>query len=223
MGRVRKIFTLCAALASPLLAAWTRPDTPSTAPHAADAALRLDYVLVEVNKKPHVLRDGEELALVKGDEVLVKEAGLRDKGQIIKEVNVVGFQAPKGNDDRGFAFDSAKDLKPKFSEGGKGEVYAVVAGAKGVQYGTVYLRLIEPTLRYAEISINGKPVTLRDHESLTVKGSDKVKVEKVVTNLESHDGVMFQMTEVDPAQGAYEIRFTRSGLAFATIPLRVKE
>ena len=156
--------------------------------------------------------------------MLVKEAGLRAPHLPIKEVNVVGFQAPhRGNEDRGIAFDSAKDLQAKYSEGGKGDVYAVVASSKGVLHGVVFLHLIAPALRYAEISVNGRAVTLRDGEPITVRGTDKVKVEKVVTNLESHDGVMFQMTEVDPAQGAYEIRFTRSGLAFATIPLRVKE
>lgn len=231
MGRVQNLalaltvhVPLVLTILTPKAQAWTRPEAPSTVPRAAEPALRLDYVLVLVNAKPHLLRDGEELAIVRGDQVVIKEAGLRDKQHLIKEVNVIGFQAPKGgNEDRGQLIDTAKDLKAKYSESGKGQVYAVLAGSKGVLHGGVFLRLIEPTLRYAEISVNGKQLTLRDGEPVTVRGTDKVKVEKVVTNLESHEGVMFQMTEVDPAQGAYEIRFLRSGLAFATIPLRVRE
>lgn len=204
--------------------AWVRPAAPSTAPRPTETAQRLDFVLIEVNGRAVVARDGDEIPVVRGDKISVKDAGLRDRQVLVKELNVVGFQAPKGgNDDRGFVVDTAKDLKPKFSEGGKGEVYAVLAGSKAALNGAVFLRLIEPALRYAEISVNGKTRMLRDGEPVSVHAADKVKVEKVVTNLDSVEGVMFQMTEVDPAQGAYEIRFTRGGLAFATIPLRVKE
>jgi len=85
-----------------------------------------------------------------------------------------------------------------------------------VRHGEVYIHLVEPALRYAEMLVNGRTQMLRDGERLVVSGLDKVKMEKVVTNLDSLGGVFFRMTEVDPQQGEYEIRFLRGDQTFAT-------
>lgn len=211
------------AVPAGVASAWVRPEIPSTQAPANGPSARLDFVLVEVNGEPRVIRDGEELQVVTGDRVTIKDGQLRDAAGKIREINVVGFQSARGSEDRGATIDTAKDLKAKWSEGGKGSVYAVVASSKATLHGAVYLNLVAPTLRYAEISVNGQKRILRDGELVKVKGADAVKVERVVTNLQSHDGVLFQMAEVDPAQGDYEIRFTRGELVFATIPLKVKE
>ena len=203
--------------------AWVRPEIPSAQTPATGPGLRLDYVLVDVNGESRVVRDGEELQVVTGDRVTIKDGTLRDGSGKIRELNVVGYQSPRGTEDRGFTIDTAKDLKSKWSEGGRGDVYAVVASSKATLHGAIYLHLVAPALRYAEVSINGQARVFRDGEPVKVRAQDAVKVERVVTNLQSHDGVLFQMAEVDPAHGDYEIRFTRGELVFATIPLKVRE
>jgi len=91
------------------------------------------------------------------------------------------------------------------------------------------------------LTVNGKKAVLRDGEEIEIGPQDLVKVEKVVTNLASTDGVTFQMVpagetaaatvvaveqgKAPPAAAAgsrYEIRFLRHGRPFAGIPLSVK-
>ena len=107
-------------------------------------------------------------------------------------------------------------------EGKRGDLYAVLALSHATLHGVVYLRLIEPVLRYAEVAINGRTRVLRDGEPLNVKATDQVKVERVVTNLESTDGVRFQIATGD-GPGAYAIRFSRGDTPFASIPLKVAD
>lgn len=204
------------------LGGWVRPEAPTTAKPPVDKAAQLDFVIFTVNGESKVVRAGEELVVVRGDQVLVKDAALFDRTQKIREVNVVGWKSPDKNpsEDRGYFFNSS-DLKSKYSENGRGDVFAVLAQTKSLLHGTVYLKLIEPTLRYAELTVNGKPLTLRDGEKVEVSAKDLVKVEKVVTNLDSNTGVVFQMVEVAPPD--YEIRFLRGERPFASIPIKVKE
>lgn len=195
-----------------------------------DRADRLDYVMVTVNGRPRVVKAGDEFAVVRGDKVMIKEAALVGRGAI-REVNVIGYQrqGARNNDDRGAAF-STKDLSPRFSEGESGSVYAVVASARKAMHGLVYLRVIDPVLRYAEVSINGQKRILRDGEPLKANAKDLVKVEKVDTNLEGVDDVVFQIVPAESTQAPkakasaalYEIRFLRGGQAFARIPLTLE-
>lgn len=214
------LLALMGLIAQPAFS-WVRPEAPTKA-KPAPAAQRLDYVVIAVNGKPRLVRAGDELAVVRGDQIVVQDGALADK-QKPKELDVIGWKAKRAlnNDDRGQAIDTA-DLALKYSEHEKGELWAVLAQSRKTLHGAVYLKVIDPVLRYAEISVNGARRVLRDGEPLAVKGSDQVKVEKVATNLESTDGVVFQIVG-DPARGgdAYEIRFLRSGLAFARIPLTV--
>jgi hypothetical protein len=201
---------------------WTRPQLPTRAkPPAADGQ-RLEYVLIAVNGSPHLVAAGTELTVIRGDVVTVQDAALSDRGLKVRGVHVVGFKGPNPRgDDRGTPF-STEDLLAKYSENKRGDLYAVLALSRSTLHGVVYLRLIEPILRYAEVSINGQTRVLRDGEPLAVKATDQVKVERVVTNLESTDGVLFQIATGD-APGSYAIRFSRGGAPFAQIPLKVAE
>lgn len=216
-----------------LLGGWVRPQLPTSARPVPQAKARLDYVTIEVRGETKVVRAGEELALVVGDVFTVRDAFLVDKTQRPGEVNVLGFshgqRKVRASEDRGQAIDTAGALlKVRWSEGGQGQVYAIATQTGNELHGTVFVRLLEPVLRYAEVSINGKPRTMRDGEALSLRRSDKLKVHRVVTNLQDDAGVVFQIVEqvaagggppVEP--GRYEIRFLRSGRRFASIPLKV--
>ncbi len=210
--------------------AWVRPAAPPHSPKlTSEAAQALDYVIVEVNGAPRLVKAGEELPVLRGDRLKIKEATLTDRGTQPKDVNLVGYQSPnpKG-EDRGYEF-STTDLKPRHSEDQKGDVYALQVATKKVLHGTVYLRLMNPVLRYAEVSINGQNRVLRDGEALRVKAKDLVKVERVVTNLEKNDDVLFQIAPTSAKalagkaeSGEYEILFQRGGTEFARIPLHIE-
>lgn len=237
------VFGVC--LAALALSGWVRPQPPTTAKAPAAGESKLDFVVIEVNGEAKVVRSGEELAVIHGDHLVLKDAALLGKAAAPKigELNLVGYQSPKAKrsgEDRGFSF-TTDEIKSKYSENGTGNVYAVTATTKGTLHGTVYLRLIDPVLRYAELTVNGKKAVLRDGEEIEIGPQDLVKVEKVVTNLASTEGVTFQMVpagetaaatvsaveqgKAPPAATAgsrYEIRFLRHGRPFAGIPLSVK-
>jgi hypothetical protein len=213
--------TLGLAISVALSLAWVRPALPKGAPKAtAEAGEKLDYVIVEVNGQPRLVKANGELPVLRGDRLRIKEAALVDKRVQPKEVNLVGYQSPKG-DDRGHDF-TTMDLRARHSEDGKGDVFAVVVQSKKELHGAVYIRLMNPVLRYAEVSINGNNKVLRDGEAIEVKSTDLVKVERVVTNLDKNDDVLFQIAPVDPANTRYEIRFQRGGTDFARIPLKIE-
>lgn len=211
--------------------AWVRPAAPANSPKpTSEAGRQLDYVIVEVNGQPRLVKSGAELPVLRGDHLKIKEATLNDRSTQPKDVNLVGYQSPspKG-EDRGYEF-TTTDLKTRHSEDQKGEVYALQVATKNVLHGTVYLKLMNPVLRYAEVSINGANKVLRDGESLSVKATDLVKVERVVTNLEKNDDVLFQIAPAfskpsagkPGVSGAYEILFQRGGTDFARIPLKIE-
>jgi hypothetical protein len=244
----RRMAPLAVLAAALLSAAWVRPQVPTTAKPAEDRSQKLDYMIIAVNGEPRMVRDGQEITIVRGDKLLVKDASLVDRSMQAGELNVVGFVGSRKTpaNDKGFELDTAVDLKPGWSEDGRGDVYAIVAATRSLRHGSVFVRLLEPELRYAQLSVNGKPMILRAGEPITVAGPDKVKVERVVTNLQSNAGVYFQIVPAfvepdaaaaDLAAGAaavaaapaepkpvqdYEIRFLRGERLFATIPLKVK-
>jgi hypothetical protein len=208
--------------------AWTRPTLPTAARRVTAPREELDYMIFVVNGATRVVNAEDELAVNWGDTVEVKDAALRDPAQSPKSVEVVGMKrgSKRRADGRGASF-TTEQLKPKSSEGGKGELYAVLATTKSRLHGAVYLRLLPPVLRYAELSVNGVTRVLRDGEPLAVRASDQVKVEKVVTNLESNAGVLFEIGGASPPTDAargyaeYTVSFRRGGAVFARIPLRV--
>lgn len=207
--------------------AWVRPALPAHASkEVVEPGQQLDYVIVEVNGQPRLVKAGGELAVLRGDHLKIRSAALVDKSLAAKEVNLFGYQSPsRRGEDRGYEF-TTMDLKARHSEAQDGDVFAMLVSTNKVLHGAVYLRLINPVLRYAEVSINGKNRVLRDGEPLTVKNTDLVKVERVVTNLAKNDDVLFQIAPVKTSASAaatdFEIRFQRGGTDFARIPLKIE-
>lgn len=200
--------------------AWVRPQAPIRSDLVADPAEHLDYMVVKVNDQSRVLKNGGELAVVRGDKVTITDVAIMRGGPYQGKINVVGFQrSDKPSEDRGALIDTAKDLPARWSEAGRGDLYAIVAESGSKLYGHSYLKLIEPVLRYAEITVNGARRVLRDGETTAIGADDQVKVDKIVTNLEGDSDVYVQIAAA--ADNNYEIRFLRGSLVFAKIPLTV--
>lgn len=219
------IMILLVGLVGVTTGGWVRPQAPQSTgrlDQPSSAGEILDYLLVQVNGAPRMVKSGQELTIVRGDSVLIKEAILRNQTIQPKEVQVVGLMRTHHgrNDARGQIF-RTKDLASRLSEEGKGQVYAVIVRSKKLLHGTVYIKIREAALRYAEVLINDTKHILRDGETLKLSSKDMFKLNKVVTNLEDEDGVVFQIAE--GSHGERAIRFLRHGVAFATIPLIVEE
>ncbi len=193
----------------------------------------LDYMVVEVNKSPVVLRKDENLQLIKGDEFMIKEAVLRNSKKRPSIINVVGFRFPGGGiHDGGGEIDSAK-IRPSWAvkKNYRENTFVIVVHSKKTIHGLGFLKVIEPQLSYADISINGKKRVMREGETLRVKTTDQFKVEKVVTNIEKNKGIRFQIRPKNVPDGDFkrklseelDILFSHKEYIFARIPIVVEK
>lgn len=199
-----------------------RPGLPVAISTAAPGESRLEYVLVVVNGEPHMVNPNHQLTVLWGDRLEMRQAKVSPpESQHIVKIHVYGYsQRPVGSfDDRGREFFS-EQLQAKFSEAGKGEVYAVVASAAGRPSGAVFLRVVAPELEFAEVRVSGRKLLVRAGEALSMRRSDTLQVERVVTNIPGNSGILVQMSPGgNGAQAA--MHFLRGGRVFASIPFKV--
>jgi len=221
---VKKTFILSVLLGS--LAGWARPNPPTTIDSAGNFRHLLDYVIVEINGESQLIKAGGEVTVIYGDQFLVKSAFLNDKNLKVGVVNVVGFPNAKkgGSEDRGVIINTATDLLKNYSEAKEGKVYAITSESGKKFHGSVFIKILEPSLKYATVRINDKEKILRDGEVLKIKKSDLFKVTQVETNVQDPKTVSFQIFEQKTSgQSLFEIRFTRESRVFARIPLKIEE
>jgi hypothetical protein len=192
---------------------------------------QLSYLNVEVNGTAQQIALGQELLVVKGDKIKLQEPVASDRKTKITNVNLIGYQSSKSTrnaEDRGFVIDTAQDINARRSVDKTGELYKIDTFTGNKNFGAVYLRVLAPKLKYAEVNINGKVQVMRENELLKVKAADQVKVDKVFTNIENDlEKVEFQIAPLAkstdlPGVKFYEIRLTRNRAVFARIPLQVE-
>jgi len=219
---VKSRFLFLAAIASCTQLAWVRPELLTKAKPAVDSG-RLDYFVLKINGQSVRLKDGQEVSVMRGDELEVAEAKLISPEVAVKQVDIIGFKSPSKivGEDRGVRFRTDR-LSSWYSEGRRGEVWSILATSQDILHGAAFIRVIDPSLRYAEIRINQQLKIVRPGDEVTVKASDQFKVDRVVTNLgdDASVKVRFANQSVD---GKYEIRFERDRRVFAVIPVTVTE
>lgn len=187
---------------------------------------QLDSITLLVNGKAHVLKAKEQLTVVRGDRIVVSDGRLINQAAQIGAINFIGF--PNGNrakpaDDRGYKINTAKSLLKRFVIKGEGELYAVAASTYGHEHGRVFVKVVDPTLRSVVVKINDAEKVLHNGEAFSIKASDKIKVERVDTNMATDEGVTFKIQAVDEAKKSYELCFLRGGRTFGRIPLQVAD
>ena len=68
------------AISVALSLAWVRPALPPNSPKPmTEAGQKLDYVIIEVNGQPRMVKAEGELPVLRGDRLRIKEAALVDK------------------------------------------------------------------------------------------------------------------------------------------------
>ena len=193
----------------------------------------LKTLVVEVNGHPREVPRGKTLRVVWGDQIRIISAVLMDGGQVAEYVNLQGFRTPRSvtphpENDVGDLVDTGKALMRGWSLGGAGIRYRFLAKTGTYLHGKAYLELMKPQLKYTVLRINGVRSVLHPDDSVTAKGSDTVKVEQVVTNLDGLDqGVTFRIVPLEDrakkGKKPFEIRFFRRKYEFAKISLLLED
>ena len=192
----------------------------------------LDYAILEVNGDRRVVKNGETVAVVRGDILKIIDA-FDLKGVKAKVVNFVGF-SPKNpvirGEDRGYPIKTSIELIKKWSSNGDGKSYRIVAKVGVEEIGKVTVEVIEPEVSYALIKVNGQDTVAKPGKFLYLKADDMLKVDRVVTNIENDDTnvkvkmleVPMNTTDADANYRLFELRFYREDMMIARIPLQIE-
>ncbi len=189
-----------------------------------------DYLIIEVNQEKKIIKPDEVLTVVKGDSFKISQVFLSGKA-ISAAVNLIGFSRGEENNsnDRNVLINSASDLISDWSLDKKGKKYRMVVRGKKNRQSESILEVLDPVLDYIVLDVEGVEKVLREGETIRVRGQDKFKVNRVLTNIGVEKDVdleLIKIEEKDPNASkknfeSYEMRFYRKGIYFAKIPLEM--
>lgn len=224
--RVKFLIITVVFLISGGAGAWQRPDWPTKNYPITNEKAHLEHIVVEVNGEKKVLKNNATLKIGFGDWLRLDHAVLEsgDAGAEVK-LNIVGYRRKGGipGQDKGEKVHTEDGLNAKWSENEQGKVYAVKVTSSAGFHGGGYIELIDPVLDHIEVTINRSPKLLREGEILDIKASDTIKVNKLVTNINQIDNVVFQIIEVNHLRNqTHEMRLLRGKKVFAKIPVNME-
>lgn len=193
----------------------------------------LSHLIVMVNGQSQRVESDQTLHLVAGDVFSVTDAKLFDAAARIESVNVYGYSRMLNGrymqDDR-LAVIATNDLQAEYSVNGKGRDYAIIVGSSGKVHGLVRVVVDEPMVQYIELRVNGTPRTLYPNDIAPVifKKSDKVKVERIASNVASDKGALsarFVDTGLSrQSQGRlFRLEILRRDRVIGSIPFRLTD
>jgi hypothetical protein len=213
-----------------IILTWGLPMLAQGVVETAHTAIeqQLDYVKIRIGDETFHLQKGQTLSVLKGDKFLIDSAALVGNRLGINRIDFVGYANSAGaRDDSKRWIDSGKDLIPRYSVGGSGDRYSIKVYRLGKVSGEVFIQVVEPSLNYAIVSINGERRMLRASDILSVSATDQFKVEKVVTNFGDDASVSVRIDPLE-VRGAsvsfkmFEIQFIRKSVVFAKMSMQVR-
>ncbi len=173
---------------------FVTPASPSFGQEAGAGVPGLDYLIVEVNHTPQVVKRDGYMKVVRGGLITITDAlsTPRVAANALK-VNFKGFVAnPLDNrgEDRGYAIDTAKDLWKRYSVDGKGMVYPIITTYGEQEVGRVWVELVEPQLDYLIVRLNGgMKMCFAPPEVIRARYGDVLEIVDLKTTIEGNTGV----------------------------------
>jgi hypothetical protein len=191
--------------------------------------MHLLSLVISTGQQQHRVSNGEILPILRGDRFRIESAQLVGQGLKPDRIDLVGFARPnQPNDDRGVWIDSATELLSRFAVVPGGDKYSVKVYRRGILAGEAFVQIVQPSLNYAEVSVNGSIRLLRADDVLKVSSKDQFKLEKVVTNLGETEDVSVRLEPIElrnskPPYKLYEMQLIRKNVVFARLGLQVRE
>jgi hypothetical protein len=191
--------------------------------------LHLLSLVISTGQLQHRVSNGETLPILRGDRFRIESAQLVGQGIKPDRIDLVGFaRSNQSNDDRGVWIDSSTELIPKFAVQPGGDKYSIRVYRRGVLAGEAFIHIVQPSLNYAEVSVNGAVRLVRSDDVLKVNAKDQFKLEKVVTNLGETSDVSVRLEPVEIRNSKlpyklYEMQLIRKNVIFARLSLQVRD
>jgi len=153
----------------------------------------VQYFVVEVNDQKRLVAAGQNLPLIEGDRIKLKDSWTSSGQRGMFALNFKGFVGDKDNntgDDRGLDIATEQGLMKNWSMEGEGRRYRVVAERGKKEYGEFYIQLKEPTLDYLVIQTGRKAkYALSPDETLLMDKDGEFRVVDVKANFDSEAGL----------------------------------
>ncbi len=153
---------------------------------------RVEFFCVRVNNKTYMVRPGEELGIVSGDEIVILDpkTNLDNGDESGFRLDLRGFQAaepPYRYEDRGHHIDTSKDLQPKYGQNrGSITVYPLQAKLGKKVIGQCYLSVAEPRLDYILLTSNHRGgIIAHPGDKLEIPPNEVLRITDVRTNFSS--------------------------------------
>lgn len=194
---------------------------------------RLASVTIKIGQTRHKLFHGDSAYILPGQTAEVLEASLIGGGEV-SYANVVGLthtvEGKAKLDDLNVPF-ARPDMISKWAVSADSSTYKLEVKSGNYFSGGVFLKFVHPEIKYITVSVNGAQRILRDQDLLTVKGTDKFKVETIHSNIPDKRSIRYSISPLKKSDQAgsrnttkfsyYEIYFLFEGHALLTIPMRV--
>ena len=153
----------------------------------------VQYFVVEINGQKRLVAAGQNLPLIEGDRLKLKDSWTSTGQRGMFALNFKGFVGDKDNntgDDRGLDIATERGLMKKWSMEGEGRRYRVVAERGKKELGEFYIQLKEPSLDYLVIQAGRKAkYALSPDETLLMDKDGEFRVVDVKANFDSRAGL----------------------------------
>lgn len=170
-----------------------RDGAPEPVPEQNPVA---QYFVVQVNAKERLVANGQTLNLIRGDRLVLKDSWTANGQKGRFALNFKGFVADRARndgDDRNALIKTGAGLLNKWSVGGHGRRYRVVAEKGKQEYGEFYVLLESPSLDYIILTTGQGQAkfALSPDETFLVKPEEVLRLVDIKANVAADAGLRF--------------------------------
>jgi len=163
--------------------------------------MRLEKVEIAVAGKKYALGCDETLTVVRGDTIILTDAVTSDPSFTDFRINFYGFIGNKNRndaEDRGYVINTGKNLMPRFSIDGTGNIYRIEALHGSAVIGNVFLKIIDPEVHYVIVEHpDGTKHALTPGTTMTCDLTDSLRLLSVISNVTAEPYITASITHSD--------------------------
>jgi len=163
--------------------------------------MRLEKIEIAVAGKKYALGCGDTLTVIRGDTIILTDAVTSDPLFTNFRINFYGFignQNRNDAEDRGYFINTGKNLMPRFSIGGTGNIYRIEALHGSAVIGNVFLKIIDPEVLYVIVEHpDGTKHALTPGSTMTCGSVDSLTLLSVISNVTTEPYITASITHGD--------------------------
>lgn len=187
---VRKDATICCSFN-------VTPSPKANSSMVGAGSLKGNYFIVDVNGENKLVSPGDELEIIHGDYLTVKDYFGPGSSKNIN-VNFQGFvgnPADNRGEDRGYKADTARDLLKNWSEDKKGIRYRIAAKRGKKVVSSFLIKIIQPDFKYLIVNStqDNRALIARKGDAINISDLDEIILEEIITNMKDNSSIKVRL------------------------------